>query len=215
MKNKMLVFTLIGLVSVGASINAFAAASNQGTTVTGNKTSIEQSKENEDDNEIVYVNANVKLTEAQASAIALNSAGSNAKVVKAQLENENGTLVYSVDMVLNNNKIEANVDVNTGTILKDTKDTDNEEADDENDLVENDDQITDVNVKLTAAEASTIALNSADPNAKVVKVELENENGVLAYGIDMILNNKNIEVNVDANSGKILASDNNQEVNFR
>ena len=118
-------------------------------------------------------------------------------------------------MVLNNNKIEANVDVNTGTILKDTKDTDNEEADDENDLVENDDQITDVNVKLTAAEASTIALNSADPNAKVVKVELENENGVLAYGIDMILNNKNIEVNVDANSGKILASDNNQEVNFR
>ncbi len=181
----------------------------------GNKTSIEQSKENEDDNEIVYVNANVKLTEAQASAIALNSAGSNAKVVKAQLENENGTLVYSVDMVLNNNKIEANVDVNTGTILKDTKDTDNEEADDENDLVENDDQITDVNVKLTAAEASTIALNSADPNAKVVKVELENENGVWAYGIDMILNNKNIEVNVDANSGKILASDNNQEVNFR
>ena len=209
MKKKMLTFGLIGLVSLGTTVGAFASTNNQGTTGDTNKTAIEQTKEKEVNDDAAIINANVKLTEAEAATIALSSVDPNAKVVKVELQDENGTFAYGIDMILNNKKIEVNVDANTGVLLKNVTDSDTQgENDTESDTV-----IVNANVKLTEAEASKIALSSADSNAKVVKVELQDENGTFAYGIDMILNNKKLEVNVDANSGQILASDNNQENN--
>jgi uncharacterized membrane protein YkoI len=209
MKKKMLTFGLIGLVSLGTTVGAFASTNNQGTTGDTNKTAIEQADDKEVNDDASIINANVKLTEAEAATIALSSVDPNAKVVKVELQDENGTFAYGIDMILNNKKIEVNVDANTGVLIKNGTDSDTQGEND----AESETVIVNANVKLTEAEASKIALSSADSNAKVVKVELQDENGTFAYGIDMIVNNKKLEVNVDANSGQIVASDNNQENN--
>ena len=66
-------------------------------------------------------------------------------------------------------------------------------------------------VKLTQDEAIAIALSNANPGAKLVGTELEDENGVIVYSMELSLNNAKIEIMVDANSGLIVDSDENAE----
>ena len=58
--------------------------------------------------------------------------------------------------------------------------------------------------KLTIAQARAIALKTAP--GKVTKAEYEKENGVWRYSFDIRQGNKNHEVGVDANTGKIVES---------
>jgi len=58
--------------------------------------------------------------------------------------------------------------------------------------------------KLTSDQAVQIAL-AAVPG-KVLKTELENENGFLVYGVEVVTPDKSImDIKVDAGSGKVLA----------
>ncbi len=58
--------------------------------------------------------------------------------------------------------------------------------------------------KLTPAQAVQKAL--AAVHGKVLKTELENENGFLVYGVEVVTADRAImEVKVDAGSGKVLA----------
>jgi len=57
------------------------------------------------------------------------------------------------------------------------------------------------------AEAAALAAN---PGAKVVKTELDNENGVLAYNVEL---DNGVDVMVDANSGTVLNSQQDIEAN--
>jgi len=54
--------------------------------------------------------------------------------------------------------------------------------------------------KITVDDA-TAAVLKAYPGAKVVKVELDNENGVLVYSVEL---NNGTDVKVDAGNGEIL-----------
>jgi uncharacterized membrane protein YkoI len=60
--------------------------------------------------------------------------------------------------------------------------------------------------KLTSDQAVTKALDAV--KGKVLKTELENENGFLVYGVEVVTADKAIvDVKVDAGSGKVLAMD--------
>lgn len=63
--------------------------------------------------------------------------------------------------------------------------------------------------KLTPDQAVQKALETVQ--GKVLKTELENENGFLVYGVEVVAADKSIvDVKVDAGSGKILAMDRDQ-----
>ena len=60
--------------------------------------------------------------------------------------------------------------------------------------------------KITMAQAVQNALNSV--TGQVLKTELEEENGFLVYGVEVVSTDKSIvDVKVDAGSGKVLAID--------
>jgi hypothetical protein len=64
--------------------------------------------------------------------------------------------------------------------------------------------------KVTLDQAVQSALVAA--NGKVLKTELENENGFLVYGVEVVTADKSIvNVKVDAGSGKVLAMDRDRE----
>lgn len=70
--------------------------------------------------------------------------------------------------------------------------------------------ILDVTVTVNEETAKQTALNSVT-GGTFVKIELEDENGVIVYGVEINQGSKNLDVKVDANTGLILASDNDQE----
>jgi len=61
--------------------------------------------------------------------------------------------------------------------------------------------------KITAADAEAAAL-AANPGAKVVKSELDNENGVLVYSVEL---DNGMDVKVDAGNGAVLYADQGQD----
>lgn len=60
---------------------------------------------------------------------------------------------------------------------------------------------------LTPEQAKTSALN-ANPDATVVKVELDNENGAIVYSIEL---SNGLDVKVDAGNGTVLYSDSDDD----
>ena len=158
------------------------------------------------------ITAKVKLTKDEAIAVALSNANPGAKLIGAELEDENGVLVYSVELSLNNAKIEIMVDANSGLIVDSDEnseyiDADEESGDetDENDT-DSEEPIT-AEVKLTQDQAVSIAVASVDARATFMNAELEDENGVIVYGVHMSLNGKELDIKVDANTGQVLATD--------
>ena len=61
--------------------------------------------------------------------------------------------------------------------------------------------------KITADEAATLAL-AANPGASEVQVELDNENGSLAYSVEL---DNGSDVKVDAGNGTVLSTDRDQD----
>ncbi len=198
-KKTVLLAALILLASIGVAI---------GISVIG-ENPVVYAAEKEDRNDEEPITVKVKLSEDEAVAIAAESVDANAKVIYVELEDENGTIVYSVEMTQNGKKFEVNVDANSGKIIKSGEDVEYEGADEEDN--EDGDEPVNVSVKLTQSEAVAIAAASVDSGAKILNVELEDENGVIVYGVEMTLNGKELDIKVDANSGQIVASDDNAE----
>ena len=198
-KRTVLFAALILLASIGVAI---------GISVIG-ENPVVYAAEKEDRNDEEPITVKVKLSEDEAVAIAAESVDANAKVIYVELEDENGTIVYSVEMAQNGKKFEVNVDANSGKIIKSGEDVEYEGADEE-DNEDGDEPVT-ASVKLTQSEAVAIAAASVDSGAKVLDVELEDENGVIVYGVEMTLNGKELDIKVDANSGQIVASDDDAE----
>lgn len=73
---------------------------------------------------------------------------------------------------------------------------------DKSDNEANDSQKLASQAKISEQQAKDAAL-SANPGATVVKSELEDENGVIVYSIDL---NNNREVKVDAKTGSVVSS---------
>jgi len=110
LSNKLLIISLVLVLTVGLSIGVFATTRNAA------------SPENDDED---LTNVTVSLTEAEASQIAMDSVVGGT-VGKIELEDENGTIVYGVEINTNDQSLDVKVDANTGTIL--ASDDDHEDS---------------------------------------------------------------------------------------
>ncbi|UOD35373.1 PepSY domain-containing protein [Deferribacteraceae bacterium V6Fe1] len=135
MKKALTAILVAGALVVGAgSLKSAKADSEDGKTLNG---TIKISRVQESDYPFM---ANISMAEAIQYAKKSNSGG---KILKAELEEENGFLVYDVEVVQKNgDTVKLSIDAGNGKVLnikKDKSDSDHEH-DDENDDEENDNE---------------------------------------------------------------------------
>jgi uncharacterized membrane protein YkoI len=131
------------------------------------------------------------------------------------MENEGGIQLYEIEL---DNGMEVEVDANSGTILP--AEPENSAADDRDDLGDDNDdareanevngqnqpdEITPTNTGITADEAKKIA-EEANPGATALSVDFDREGGHDLWEVEL---SNNVELEVDANSGAILATKRN------
>ena len=123
MKKKSIVLSFIGILSMVAVVSAVPASQLVKANATTNKTT--ESSEEKDD-ELTPENTNVTITADQAKAAALDSI-QGGSFVSIELEDEDGVIVYGVQILSGNTENDVKVDANTGVILKTEADNDTEE----------------------------------------------------------------------------------------
>lgn len=131
MNKKIITLALAGVLALGGTAAVYAATNNKADAVsnTTSKTVVEdQDKETNDDQELNAKNTKTAITEDQAKNTAVGSiAGGVFKEI--ELEDENGTIVYSVGIQADKTSYEVKVDANTGAIVKSEQDNgDNEKG---------------------------------------------------------------------------------------
>lgn len=153
------------------------------------------------------------LTLEEAQEIALKEV--SGKVLKAHEDSDDGVSYYDFTIVTDNEKYEVEVDANSGKIIKMEKDDDyvgNHTNDDTNSTNQNNTSNTNGNTNtntqatITAEQAQQKAMDRVG-GGYLVKCELDHDDGVLKYEIEIKNGNKEYDVDVDANKGEIIKFD--------
>lgn len=145
MKKRTVVLSLIGTLSMVAVISAVPASQLVNAKTAASTTTEETSEENDDD--ATLANVTVALTEDQAKTIALDSI-QDGSFVSIELEDEDGVIVYGVEILSGNTENDVKVDANTGEILKTETGDDSEEIeseDNDSEDIESDDNDSEEN----------------------------------------------------------------------
>lgn len=153
------------------------------------------------------------LTLEEAQEIALKEV--SGKVLKAHEDSDDGVSYYDFTIVTDNEKYEVEVDANSGKIIKMEKDDDyvgNHTNDDTNSANQTNNSNTNGNTNtntqatITAEQAQQKAMDRVG-GGYLVKCELDQDDGVLKYEIEIKNGNKEYDVDVDANTGEIIKFD--------
>ncbi|MCH1643128.1 PepSY domain-containing protein [Paenibacillus timonensis] len=152
------------------------------------------------------------ITKEEAISAALKEVAG--KAAKTELEDEDGTIVYGVEVTDDQGKNhDVKVDAKTGKVLKVEADDENEKANKE-EKEDKDSEVSDKQeqqqlekeAKISAEESKTIALKEV--NGQVTDTELEDEDGTVVYGVEITdAQGKKHDVKVDAKTGKVLKVD--------
>ncbi len=127
------------------------------------------------------------ISAAQAKAIALKKVP-GATVTSIELDNERGRAIYDIDLILNQYEYDLKLDATTGSGISVRKE-----------LRDNASNPATSNV-ISVAQAKSIALKKI-PGATITKIELDYENGRAIYDIDLILNQYEYDLKLDAKTG--------------
>lgn len=149
MKKKLTTFALVGLLALGSTGAVFAATNpttNQITPNTGVSATARESNESEDQ-ELTAANTKTAISEEQAKQAALDAV-KGGTFVSIEIEDEDGVIVYGVEIQAGTTTNDVKVDANTGTILKtdqgndstEKKDAEESTNDNDNDNIEHDNQ---------------------------------------------------------------------------
>jgi len=147
------------------------------------------------------------LTVSQAKSIALKAV--EGKVDDVDLERRNGQTFYEVEIDRKGKPdVTVRLDAYTGKVLAVVNDDDYDDDDDyrENGTGNSSSASASNEVKLTVAQASNIALKQVT-GGKVTKVELDRDNGRYVYEIELKTAQGEADVDIDANTGKVLSFD--------
>ena len=112
------------------------------------------------------------------------------RVTKIEISNYKGKIVYDGEAFDKGQKIEFIIDVNTGEVYKMDPNYDDEYN-------------PSYNLPITFEQASKIALDNSF-NGRVKSIELKNIDKKAYYVVEVRENKAEKEINIDANSGKIL-----------
>lgn len=147
------------------------------------------------------------LTVSQAKSIALKAV--EGKVDDVDLERKNGQTFYEVEIDRKGQPdVTVRLDAYTGKVLAVVNDDDYDDDDDyrDNGTSNSSSASASNQVKLTVAQASNIALKQVT-GGKVTKVELDRDNGRYVYEIELRTAQGEADVDIDANTGKVLSFD--------
>ena len=113
------------------------------------------------------------------------------RVTKIEISNYKGKTVYKGETFDKGQKIKFIIDVNSGEVFKIAPDYDDEYN-------------PNYNLPITFEQASRIALDNSF-NGKIKSIELKNKNKRAYYMIEVKEDRAEKEINIDANTGKILS----------
>ncbi|CAM4295977.1 PepSY domain-containing protein [Paenibacillus xylanexedens] len=199
-KHKLWIGSLSAAVLLGGS--AVAASGNvNGQSVQTTPTSTTQSVTQNQNSTGEMLNA------SQAKALALKAA--DGKVDDVDLERRNGQTFYEVEIDRKGtNDVVVRLDAYTGKILAVVNDEDYDDDDDYKGTATGNTSNNSASkqVKLTATQASNIALKQVT-GGKVTKVELDHDDGRYVYEIELRTAQGEADVDIDANTGKVLSFD--------
>jgi uncharacterized membrane protein YkoI len=198
-KHKLWIGSLSAAALLGGSA-ALASGSVNGQSVQPTQTSTTQSVTQTQ-------NTGTLLTVAQAKEAALKA--TDGKVDDVDLERRNDQTFYEVEIdKKGSNDVVVRLDAYTGKILAVVDDEDYNDDDDYNGTVAgtSSNQTASKQVKLTEAQASNIALKQVT-SGKVTEIELDHDNGRYVYEVELRTANGEADVDVDANTGKVLSFD--------
>ena len=137
----------------------------------------------------------ISLDEAQE--IALKTI--DGKVTKAKKERDDGNDYYDFEIISDNQKYEIEVDANTGKIIKNEKD---------NDYVPNSNETTQNNnsqvTTISTEDAQRIAMARVGNNGYLIKCELDIDDGIQKYEVEIKNGNIEYEIDIDAITGEII-----------
>lgn len=160
------------------------------------------------------------LTLEEAQEIAVAEVGGK-KILKAKQDYDDGITYYDFTVITDNEKYEIEVDANDGTILKKEKDDDYISNTNEGTVTPIDNSNTTTNTNSTTnnnnttnstnstnniisnEEAQNIALNKTG-GGYLVKCELDNDDNMMVYEIEIKNGSYEYEVDINANTGEIL-----------
>lgn len=154
------------------------------------------------------------LTLEEAQEIALKEV--SGKVLKAHEDSDDGVSYYDFTIVTDSEKYEVEVDANSGKIIKMEKDDDyvgNDTSNNTNGNVNsnNENNNSNTNGNTNTNTQATITAEQAQQKAMervgggyLVKCELDHDDGVLKYEIEIKNGNKEYDVDIDANTGEVL-----------
>lgn len=147
MNKKLATLVIIGILALGSTVGVYATTSNRAKAGSSNESitsNVEKSKEK--DVELTSEITKTTITEEKAKQLALASiVGSQFNDI--ELENENGVILYGVEIKTDKTVYDVKVDANTGAIIKTENDNEeqengayNESNNQDNDNVENENQ---------------------------------------------------------------------------
>ncbi|WP_179218698.1 PepSY domain-containing protein [Saccharibacillus sp. O23] len=181
---------MIGAVAAALTLGGTAAlAGAAGTTGTTNGTTAQSVSK-------------AMISQSQAEQIALKA--QKGTVDEVELKTRNGKTYYEVDIdrPAGESDVDVWVDAYTGSLLKVEPD---EDRDDRGGNASNSGQTSSA-VKITSAQAASIAIEHAG-GGKVTDNDLDKEDGVYVYEIEVKTANGETDVKIDANTGKVLKSE--------
>ena len=143
---------------------------------------------------------------AEAKRIALNSFNLNEtdlKDLEVELDYEDGQMVYEVEFELDGKEYEILVNATDGSLVETSIEVDDDDDDDDDDIIVEDDY-------LAKDEVLNLVLNHANFTQEQIhdlKIELENEDGIVIYEVEFKADIYEYEYEVNALSGDILKHD--------
>ena len=133
--------------------------------------------------------AKVYITKDEAIQIALDKIDGPAKLVEIELDDENGQVHYEIEMVDEGLEYELDIDAVNGKVLKFQKEIKREQSD---------------QASLSEEEAIKFALEKIGSQANVKKVDLDQDDGIVYYDIDLFDDSHEYEIEIHASTGQVL-----------
>lgn len=135
---------------------------------------------------------NVILTSEEASKIA-HAQVANGTIIKIELDSDDGQRYYEIEMHTNDQEVEIEIDAYSGKVIMIEYERLEGSSKGSSDIISMD-------------EAKKIAL-AKEPTAKITDIELDEDDGKYYYEIEMETSKYEIELEIDAHSGKIIDLD--------
>nr|WP_241634593.1 PepSY domain-containing protein [Fusobacterium gastrosuis] len=138
------------------------------------------------------INQEQIITLEEANKIALKQT-KDGKILKSELDHNHGRTIYEIEILENNIKKEIDIDAVSGQILK----------------IDNDDRPshrhmqTPIEAKISIDEAKAIALKNSS-NGTLKSIELDSKRGLPFYEVEILENNIEKEIRIDATNGNII-----------